>query len=193
MWFLRFGWSDDAGREWAALPSTRVFRSEDGLEGCAYVDDGPAGSIADITRGLAASSGPEHDSPLVKLDCLQVIRGAAWGSDAPWHYIVATDVLPAHEEDFLAWYGQEHLPGLAAVPGAAHAARYRVIKGDGPRHHACYDLADRAAFNSPAWLAVRATPWSARVRPAFFNTRRTMYRRIAAPPPAFPALPETTA
>jgi len=25
---------------------------------------------------------------------------------------------------------------------------------------------------------VRATPWSARVRPAFLNTRRTMYRRV---------------
>ena len=193
MWFFRFGWSDDAGRAWAALPSARVFRSEDGGEGCAYVDDEPAAPVGDLTRGLGGRPWPEHDSPRVKLDCLQAIRGAAWGREAPWHYIVATDVLSAHEADFLAWYEREHLPGLAAVPGAAHASRYRVIEGSGPRYHACYDLADRAAFNSPAWLAVRATPWSARVRPAFFNTRRTMYRRIAAAPPAGHALFETTA
>jgi hypothetical protein len=174
MWFFRFDWSDDGGRDWATLQSTRLFRSEDGLEGCAYVNGDPAEAVRGLAQGVAG----------VKLECLQALRGAAWGREAPWHYIVATDVLPGHEEDFHAWYRQEHLPGLAGVPGTAHAARYRVVEGSGPRHHACYDLADRAAFNSPAWLAVRGTAWSARVRPAFINTRRTMYRRIAAPSPA---------
>jgi hypothetical protein len=182
MWFFRFGWSDERARAWAALPSARICQSEDGAEGCAYVADEPDGTVHDIAPSLAG----------VKLECLQALPGAAWGSEARWHYIVATDVLPGHEEDFLAWYGQEHLPGLAAVAGTAHAARYRIVEGAGPRYHACYDLADRAAFNSPAWLAVRATAWSARVRPAFFNTRRTMYRRIAAVPPSRDALPETT-
>ena len=182
MWFFRFGWTDERGRAWGRLPSARVFQSEDGREGCAYVDDEAAPLVHPGADGAAG----------VRLDRLQALPGAAAGREAPWHYIVATDVLPAHEEDFLAWYAQEHLPGLAAVAGTAHAARYRIVEGDGPRYHACYDLADRAAFNSPAWLAVRATAWSARVRPAFLNTRRTMYRRIAAAPPSPNALAETT-
>ena len=43
---------------------------------------------------------------------------------APYHYVVETDVLPGHEDDLNAWYAQEHLPGLAAVPGTVRAARY---------------------------------------------------------------------
>jgi hypothetical protein len=116
---------------------------------------------------------------LVRLQPSLVVPGASAGADAPWHYIVATDVLSEHEADFNAWYEQEHLPGLAAVPGTVQAARYVSVGDAGPRYHACYDLADRAAFNSPAWLAVRGTAWSSRVRPSFRNTLRTMYRRMA--------------
>jgi hypothetical protein len=60
--------------------------------------------------------------------------------------------------DFNAWYDTEHLAGLAAVPGVARATRYRVAEGAGPRYHAGYDLAERSAFNSPAWLPSAARP-----------------------------------
>jgi hypothetical protein len=119
------------------------------------------------------------DVRLVQLELLLRVDGASSGSVAPWHYIVATDVLPEHEADFNAWYDQEHLPGLAAVRGVVQATRYRIAEGDGPRYHASYDIADRSAFNGPAWLAVRGTDWSSRVRPAFRNTSRMMYRGIA--------------
>ncbi len=142
-----------------------VYRSEDEYEACVYLNE----PLSTPPAPLAAT--------LVRLQPLQVLAGAAAGTDAPWHYVVATDVLPELEADFNRWYETEHLPGLAAVPGVVRAARYRVTAGDGPRYFAGYDLADRAAFNGPAWLAVRGTAWSSRVRPAFFNTRRTMYRR----------------
>lgn len=167
MWFARFPWNACQQLSGACeLSGARVYRSEDGSEGCAYwmQDDRPA--------ALAASV------PLVQLKPSLVVPGASAGVDAPWHYIVATDVLPEHEADFNAWYEHEHLLGLAAVPGTVQAARYVRVDGTGPRYHACYDLADRAAFNSPAWLAVRGTPWSSRVRPSFRNTLRTMYRRV---------------
>ena len=104
------------------------------------------------------------------------MAGASAGADAPYHYVVETDVLPEREADFDAWYGQEHLPGLAAVPGTVRAARYVRAEGS-PRHHACYDLASLDTFGSPPWLAVRATDWSSRVRPSFRNTRRIMFER----------------
>ena len=77
--------------------------------------------------------------------------------------------------------GAERLE-LEAVEGTVRAARYRNLDG-GPRYHACYELASRETLGSPAWLRVRATPWSARVRPMFTNTRRTMFRS-ATPPKA---------
>jgi hypothetical protein len=113
----------------------------------------------------------------VPLVCTRAVPGAAAGDDAPWRYIVETDVLPELEADFNAWYDTEHLAGLAAVPGVVRAARWLDAAGS-PRYIACYDLARREAYNSPPWLAVRATAWSSRVRPTFRNTRRTMFERL---------------
>jgi hypothetical protein len=163
MWFARFPF--DLSGEWARTHGGQVWMAEDGSEACAYLQ--------------APSVPAQPEVVLVRLELTLALAGAAHGREAPWHYIVATDVLPAHEADFNVWYDNEHLPGLAAVPGVANAARFRVVEGSGPAYHAGYDLADRAAFNSPSWLAVRGTAWSSRARPAFFNTRRTMYRRVA--------------
>ena len=164
MWFARFPLESAA--EWQQRQGGTVWVAEDGSEACAYLQHALA---------VPAMAGVS----LVRLEQTLALNGEAHAYDAPWHYIVATDVLPAQEADFNAWYDTEHLPGLAAVPGVARASRYRVVEGTGPRYHASYDLAQRSAFNGPAWLAVRGTAWSARVRSAFVNTRRTMYRRLA--------------
>jgi len=47
-----------------------------------------------------------------------------------------------------------------------------------PRYYACYDLVSLQTMGSAPWLAVRATAWSDRVRPAFRNTKRTLFSRI---------------
>lgn len=98
-------------------------------------------------------------------------------SQAPFHYVVETDVTPGAEEDFQAWYEQEHLPGLSKVPGCLRARR--LIRKDGPAgyplHLACYDLQSDQVTASEPWLAVRHTDWSSRVRPLFCNTRRTLF------------------
>lgn len=116
-----------------------------------------------------------------RLACLQEVPGASAGRVATHHYVVETDVLPGFEDELNAWYAREHLPGLAAVPGTVRAARYIDLAGS-PRYYACYDLADPQALGRPEWLAVRATAWSARVRPAFRNTRRTMFASWHARP-----------
>lgn len=116
---------------------------------------------------------------LVGLECTLDLAGHSSGSHAEWHYVVETDVRPEAEDDFNAWYCTEHMPGLAAVPGTARARRY--VGTAAPRHYATYDLAAREAFGSEPWLAVRATAWSSRVRPNFYNTRRTMFRRVEDP------------
>ena len=128
---------------------------------------------------LSDSAFPENAVPGMswhRLHCLQMLDGASTGRVAPYHYVVETDVLTEHESDLNAWYAQEHLPGLASVPGTVRAARYLDPAGF-PRYYACYDLASLETLGSPAWLAVRGTAWSARVRPAFRNTRRTLFRR----------------
>ncbi|MEJ8824529.1 hypothetical protein WKW80_21235 [Variovorax humicola] len=124
------------------------------------------------TRPSHSVAGSEAD--WLRLRCVQELPGASFGHVVTKHYVVETDVLPEFEEDLNAWYAQEHLPGLASVPGTVRATRYVDATGS-PKFYACYDLVSADTLGSPAWLAVRATPWSSRVRPAFRNTRRTMF------------------
>lgn len=118
--------------------------------------------------------------PEASTDLLQLtldLRGQAWDKTAVCHYVVETDVDGAAEGDFNDWYTQEHMPGLAAVPGTVRAMR--LYSRDGaPRYHALYLLQTQDTFGSPPWLAVRGTEWSSRVRPHFKNTKRTMFNII---------------
>lgn len=119
-------------------------------------------------------SGAYPEAEAIMLMVTQVVDGASAKQLADWHYIVETDVQPEAEGDFNNWYEQEHLPGLAAVPGTVRALRLLNLAGL-PRYHALYLLENRAVFGSGPWVKVRATDWSSRVRPSFINTKRTMF------------------
>ncbi|WMD23251.1 hypothetical protein RAS12_13010 [Achromobacter seleniivolatilans] len=168
----------------AADMARRLTQGLDGLRVNAYAalegDDtyvyfrGAAAALPEIQARLAEQFPGAHARVVHRtLD----LPGASAGQDAPWHYIVETDVTPEAEADLNAWYDQEHLPGLASVPGTVRAMRYEC-RDEAPRYLACYDLHTQETFGSPPWLAVRATDWSSRVRPSFRNTRRTMFKKI---------------
>ena len=100
-------------------------------------------------------------------------------TDTPWLYIVHTD-LPDHiVAEYNAWYDEEHLPRLVTVPGVIRARRYVAVMDNGPKYLAAYELTDRNAFESPEGLQARKTPWTAKMRSLFQNTRRRMCRLIA--------------
>lgn len=109
-----------------------------------------------------------------RLALMQSLPGASRGERPSFHYVVETTPATDWEVELQSWYATEHLPGLANVPGCVQAQRF-WNHDDGPRSFACYDLTAKQALESPAWLAVRRTPWSDRVRPHFTNTVRTMF------------------
>lgn len=125
------------------------------------------------SAGLAACE-------LSRLQLVMQRIGPAQGEATPVHYAVEMDPEAGWQDDLFAWYDQEHLPGLASVAGTAQAFRYLNLD-HGPLSLACYDLVDAEVMGCPAWLAVRGTDWSARVRPHFTNTRRTMFDTQALP------------
>lgn len=136
-----------------------------------------AGDIAGRAGRLLPGQAPD----VLILSPVQDLPGVSQGQPATHHYVVETDVRPEVAEDLSNWYGQEHLPGLAAVTGNVRARRLVADNTDGSqRSLACYDLTTPAIQQDPAWLAVRATDWSSRVRPHFQNTRRVMCERIYA-------------
>jgi len=144
-------------REFGAVNTTVLARTAERAGG--LVD------LRDLRIGVARLQ-PVFDTP-----------GASRGEAAPFHYIVETDVVSAHEADLNAWYDSEHMPGLAACPGSVRARRFRDPDGS-PRYLSCYDLVRAETLGSEPWLAVRHTAWSGRVRPHFRNTKRTMFRRL---------------
>jgi hypothetical protein len=168
-----------AGSQHLPLSGVTVNVSLDGAELYAYlwlrerahVDREPLG------RALASAGGGEVEP--VRCVRLQDLRGASYGVVPIFHYVVETDVVPEAEADLNDWYDREHLPGLAAVPGAIRAQRLRSLDR-GPRYHACYELVTRETLRSAPWLAIRHTAWSDRVRPNFRNTKRTMFSRVAS-------------
>lgn len=131
-----------------------------------------------LERAFAATL-PAGVSPRVsRLERMLEIPGQPSTAQAAFHYAVEMDPESGWMSELSRWYDTEHLPGLASVPGTLRAMR--LLNHDhGPLSLAWYDLVDEATMGSPAWLAVRGTPWSSQMRPHFTNTKRTMMRVIA--------------
>lgn len=130
---------------------------------------------ADHAARVTLTGAPAGEA--VRLVPLQDAAGASATASAPTHYVVELDIDPEHRSWMQDWYQQEHLPALAACPGAVRARRFENIDG-GPASLACYDLTSADILTSEAWLAVRATDWSSQIRPLFRNVRRTVFDRL---------------
>ncbi len=104
--------------------------------------------------------------------------------DAPWMYIVHTDIPDHIVDEYNAWYDKEHLPRCAGIPGVLRARRYMStgIAGGGaggPKSLTAYELAGPDVWESPAAQRARKTPWTGKMRSLFSNTRRALYRLVA--------------
>ena len=97
--------------------------------------------------------------------------------DTPWLYLVHTDIPDAIVDEYNEWYDREHLPRLVTVPGVVRARRYTAVSGH-PRYLTAYELTDKDAFESPAGLRARKTPWTEKMRSLFQNTRRSMCKLV---------------
>ncbi len=118
---------------------------------------------------------------LMRFEGEQILPGEAVApNDAGAVLVNAMNVDPAHEADFNAWYDQEHIPALAAVPGCLTARRYRATADVSHKYIALYHLASVDVQESAAWKKAVDTPWSARVRPHFRDRLRLVCCRHGA-------------
>ena len=110
--------------------------------------------------------------------------GPAPAPDAPWMYIVHTDIPDHIVDEYNAWYDKEHLPRCVAIPGVLRARRYMSVactSGNiGPKYLTAYELSGPEVWESPAAQVARKTPWTEKMRSLFSNTRRALYK-LAAP------------
>jgi hypothetical protein len=117
---------------------------------------------------------------LLRFEGTQLTPGdAAAPAGAGALLVNAMNVTPEAEDDFNAWYDQEHIPNLAAVPGTLAARRYRSAEAGGGSHRyaAIYHLESPEVTRGAAWRDAIDTPWSARVRPHFRDRIRILCQR----------------
>ena len=98
--------------------------------------------------------------------------------------LFAMNPLPEVEADFNAWYDQEHVPALAAVPGCLTARRFRIHNAMSEGNHrylALYHLTAPDVCSSEAWKKAVETPWTHQVRPRTRDRLRIVLRRYQRP------------
>ena len=95
--------------------------------------------------------------------------------------MVFVDIDTEQDADFNAWYNQEHVSDLLALPGFLNGARYESAKG-GPRYLACYELETVDAVKSPEYQEFHRKPseWTQRIAPSRIgrNYVRNVYTQI---------------
>jgi hypothetical protein len=127
-------------------------------------------------QSMWRAAAPPADS-ISRLEVALDRPGLSDGQTPLAHYAVETDPAPGWSDEIGRWYAEEHLPGLASVPGCIRARRYLNLD-TGPRSLACYDLESLDVLGSEAWLKVRQTAWSDTCRPHFTNTLRTRFPSV---------------
>jgi len=79
--------------------------------------------------------------------------------------LTLTEPPPAMEEEFNAWYDEEHLPERLSIPGFRSAQRWVAdLKPGEGKYLATYELDSAAVLTSREYLArfENPTPWSKR-------------------------------
>jgi len=94
--------------------------------------------------------------------------------------LYALNAAPEAESEFNAWYDEEHIPRLSAVPGCLSARRFRItsaLSEGRQRYLALYHLASPDVCSSPAWQEAAVTDWTRRMRNHYRDPLRIVLRR----------------
>ena len=84
-------------------------------------------------------------------------------------------------DDMTAWYEQEHIPMLLAVPGWRRIRRYRLIGsaplgGPGAGFLSLHELAGPSVLEDPGYRAAVSTPWRDRIVSGALSRERRVLR-----------------
>jgi hypothetical protein len=76
---------------------------------------------------------------------------------------VAMSVPPDAEADVDAWYTDEHIPMLMAVPGWRRIRRFRLVAGTGPDLLSLHEIDGVSPFEQEGYRTAVSTPWRNRI------------------------------
>jgi hypothetical protein len=100
------------------------------------------------------------------------------GDPAPVLLAVALSVPADAEQDLAAWYTEEHIPMLLAVPGWRRIRRFRLtraLNGSAPDFLSLHELASPQVLEEPGYRAAISTPWRDRVVASALRRERRVF------------------
>jgi hypothetical protein len=173
------------------ISNARRFRAADGRvpTWLATYDLAPGTLDSPEYKALAENASAREKSIMSSLGTLdrrvyEVLdtAGAAWApgdpdpaGPPPVLLAVGLSVPPSLDADLAAWYADEHIPMLLAVPGWGSIRRYRLTEGTAPTYLALHDLASLAVFDDPAYQAAVTTPWRNRIMDSATAVERRVF------------------
>jgi hypothetical protein len=147
----RFSAADGLTPEWLA-----TYEIEPGtLEGAAYKAVWEEASDREKRIMAAATVDRRVYAP--------ISDSGATGQAPPVVMAVSMSVPAGAEADMEAWYVEEHIPLLLAVPGWRRSRRYVLTAGDAPKYLSLHEIDSHAAFEQPEYKAAVSTPWRNRI------------------------------
>lgn len=113
-----------------------------------------------------------------RFEALQTLPGRQAAPDgAGGLMLFAMNVLPEVEADFNAWFDDEHIPNLAAVPGVLAARRFKITSGT-HQYLVLYHLKTPEVQATKEWKQGGASPWTDRMKPHFLAPERNPLRLV---------------
>lgn len=104
-------------------------------------------------------------------------HGERPAKDAEFVLTVRLNTPADHEAEFNAWYNEDHIPALVAVPGVYCARRYVAVEGD-PKYLAVYEMRDGEIPKTEEWNRARDFGRTAQIRPHLLDLQAVVARRI---------------
>jgi hypothetical protein len=121
---------------------------------------------------------PMIDRRVVKL----LVDGDAWIDNAPYQLTVAMSPPPDANDDFVAWYAEEHIRMLLAIPGWRRVRLFQQVEGDGPAFMAIHELETPHVFDHENYAKAIGTPWRTRIRTSVSRYERNLFQLLRSFP-----------
>jgi hypothetical protein len=119
-------------------------------------------------------------TPMVDRRILKLLQGAEpLAEDPPLRLSVAMEPAQGTDSDYLAWYSEEHIPMLLAVPGWRRTRVFEQVDGNGPRYLALHELDSPAVFDTEPYRKATSTPWRERIIAGVQRRERSLFKRYA--------------
>jgi hypothetical protein len=133
-------------------------------------------------KALATSASTREKSMMSRLATLdrrvyEPISEDGAPADGPPPVVLAVSMsVPAdREDDMAAWYAEEHIPMLLAVPGWRRIRRFRLTSGTAPASLSLHEMASMSVFDEDSYRAAVGTPWMKRVVGSAIGRERRVF------------------